>query len=192
MDDAAAVTEEQRRWLASRRAAARRRRKERESALEIRDLNLTAMMDMMTIILVFLLKSFSASTVASATSGDVRPPASTTRQTPREAVPVTITSRAILVKGSPVVTLRDGAFPEGELQGRLVLGLDAALKKEVAKLKQIASARPDAPFSGEMAVIADRGVPYQLLTAVLYTAGQNGLDRYRFVVLQKDAVATPP
>ena len=42
-----------------RKALARKKRKEREAAGEINELNITAMMDMMTIILVFLLKSFA-------------------------------------------------------------------------------------------------------------------------------------
>ena len=46
-----------------RKALARKKRKEREAAGEIKELNITAMMDMMTIILVFLLKSYAASSV---------------------------------------------------------------------------------------------------------------------------------
>ncbi|HLM43960.1 MAG TPA: biopolymer transporter ExbD, partial [Myxococcaceae bacterium] len=38
-----------------RKALARKKRKEREAAGEIKELNITAMMDMMTILLVFLL-----------------------------------------------------------------------------------------------------------------------------------------
>ena len=47
--------------LMFRKALARKKRKEREAAGEIHELNITAMMDMMTIILVFLLKSYAAS-----------------------------------------------------------------------------------------------------------------------------------
>jgi len=35
-------------------------------------------------------------------------------------------------------------------------------------------------------VIGDRKVPYDLLLTVLYTAGQNELENYRFVVIQKE------
>ena len=181
-----APTEEQLLRLAYRRGMARKKRKERDSAGEITDINLTAMMDMMTIILVFLLKSFSASSVAMVSSVDIRPPASTTRLTPKDAVPVTITSRSILVKDREVVRLVDGQLPADQRSGRLIPALDAALKKEVEKLKLIASYRADAPFSGEMSVIADKAVPYTLLTTVLYTAGQSELDKYRFVVLQRE------
>ncbi len=73
-----------------------------------------------------------------------------------------------------------------QLQGRLVVGLDAQLKKEVEKLKYIAERNPAAPFSKELSVIGDKKVPYDLLLTVLYTAGQNELENYRFVVLKKE------
>jgi biopolymer transport protein ExbD len=170
-----------------RRALARKKRKEREAASEVKELNITAMMDMMTIILVFLLKSFASSSASITASDDVRPPVSSTRATPKDTVAITITPKNILVGDRQVVRLENGAVPESQRQGRLVLGLDAQLKKEVAKLKYIAERNPAAPFNHELSVIADKMVPYDLLLTVLYTAGQNELENYRFIVLQRDA-----
>ncbi|MGE6759568.1 biopolymer transporter ExbD [Corallococcus sp. AB049A] len=170
-----------------RRALARKKRKEREAASEVKELNITAMMDMMTIILVFLLKSFASSSAAITASEDVRPPVSSTRATPKDTVAVTITPRFILVGDKEVVRLENGRIPQNQLQGRLVLGLDQRLKKEVEKLKLIASRNPAAPFTHELSVIADKMVPYDLLLTVLYTAGENELQNYRFIVLQRDS-----
>ncbi|WNZ65022.1 biopolymer transporter ExbD [Myxococcus sp. MxC21-1] len=172
--------------LSYRRALARKKRKEREAAGEIKELNITAMMDMMTILLVFLLKSFASSSAAVTASEDVRPPVSSTRATPKDTVAVTITPRNVLVGEREVLRLQNGQFPADTLQGRLVLPLDAQLKKEVEKLKYIAARNPSAPFSGELSVIADKKIPYDMLLTVLYTAGQNELENYRFVVLQKE------
>ncbi|HLL02798.1 MAG TPA: biopolymer transporter ExbD [Myxococcaceae bacterium] len=169
-----------------RKALARKKRKERESAGEIKDLNITAMMDMMTILLVFLLKSFASSSAAITASEDVRPPVSSTRASPKDTVAVTITPKNILVGDKEVVRLANGVVPADQLQGRLVVGLDAQLKKEVEKLKYIAERNPAAPFSKELSVIGDKKVPYDLLLTVLYTAGQNELENYRFVVLKKE------
>ena len=180
------ATDEDRQRMMFRQAVARKKRKEREAAGEIRELNITAMMDMMTIILVFLLKSYSASSVSMTASEDVRPPISTTRSTPRDTVAVTITPKHILVGDKTVVTLAGGQIPTDLLQGRLVMPLDAALKKEVDKLKFIADRNPNAPFSRELSVIGDRKIPYDLLLTVLYTAGHNELENYRFVVIQKE------
>jgi hypothetical protein len=169
-----------------RKAMARKKRKDREAAGEIKELNITAMMDMMTIILVFLLKSFSSSTVSMTSSEDVRPPISTTRATPKDTVAVTVTMKSILVGDKRVVELQNGVIPANVLQGRLVVPLGAALKKEVDKLKYIEARNASAPFTHELSVIAHRSIPYDLLLTVLYTAGQNELENYRFVVLQKD------
>lgn len=180
------ITDDDRQRMRFRQALTRKKRKERQAAGEVRDLNITAMMDMMTIILVFLLKSYSASSVAMTASQDVQPPLSTTRATPRDTVAITMTPTHIFVGDRSVVEMADGQLPAHELEGRLLLPLDRQLKKEVEKLKFIADRNPSAPFSRELSVIADRKIPYDLLLTVLYTAGRNELENYRFVVLQKD------
>jgi biopolymer transport protein ExbD len=178
--------------LMFRKAMTRKKRIERENAGQIRELNIVAMMDMMTIILVFLLKSYTASAISLTQSEDIKPPVSSTRATPRDTVAVTITPKDILVGDRVVVALENGAIPPSALNGRLVVPLDQALRKEVQKLKYIADRNPSAPFSKELSVIGDRRIPYDLLLTVLYTAGQNELENYRFVVLQKgDAPAGP-
>ena len=163
----------------------RERRRVREAAGQIRELNIVAMMDMMTIILVFLLKSYTASAISLTQSEDIKPPVSSTRATPRDTVAVTITPKTILVGDRVVVSLQNGQVPASALNGRLVVPLDQALRKEVEKLKFIAERNPQAPFSKELSVIGDKRIPYDLLLTVLYTAGQNELENYRFVVLQK-------
>jgi biopolymer transport protein ExbD len=184
--DGTEITDDDRQRMRFRQALTRKKRKERQAAGEVRDLNITAMMDMMTIILVFLLKSYSASSVAMTASQDVQPPLSTTRATPRDTVAITMTPTHIFVGDRSVVEMADGQLPAHELEGRLLLPLDRQLKKEVEKLKFIADRNPSAPFSRELSVIADRKIPYDLLLTVLYTAGRNELENYRFVVLQKD------
>lgn len=179
--------------LMFRKAMTRKKRIERENAGQIRELNIVAMMDMMTIILVFLLKSYTASAISLTQSEDIKPPVSSTRATPRDTVAVTITPKDILVGDRVVVALENGAIPPSALNGRMVMPLDQALRKEVQKLKYIAARNPAAPFSKELSVIGDRRIPYDLLLTVLYTAGQNELENYRFVVLQKgEAPASPP
>jgi biopolymer transport protein ExbD len=167
-----------------RKARARKKRIEREAEGEIRELNITAMMDMMTIILVFLIKSYSASSITVTASEDVRPPGSTTRTTPKDTVAITITQKAILVGDKRKVQLDRSTIDKADISGNLILPLDAALKKEVEKLKFIAARNPRAPFNNEVSIIGDKRIPYSLLSSVLYTAGQNELSNFRMVVIQ--------
>ncbi|MBX7113003.1 MAG: biopolymer transporter ExbD [Myxococcaceae bacterium] len=169
-----------------RKALSRKRRKEREAEGEIKELNITAMMDMMTIILVFLLKSYASSSVSMTQSEDIRIPVSSTRVAPKDTVSVTITTKSILVGDKKKVDLINAALQAKDLSGRTVVPLNDALKKEVEKLKFIAERNPNAPFTGELSVIGDKRIPYDLLLSVLYTAGQNELGNYRFIVVTKD------
>lgn len=181
------ITDDDRQRMRFRKAKARKKRKEREAEGEIKELNITAMMDMMTIILVFLIKSYSASSITMTASEDVRPPSSTTRIVPKDTVAITVTPKGVLVGDKRKVELTGSMqVKKSDSQGKLILPLDAALKKEVEKLKKIAERNPNAPFNHEVAIIGDKRIPYDLLSSVLYTAGQNELLNFRFVVLQKN------
>ena len=197
------VSEEQRSRMTYKKLIRRKRRKEREAEGEIRELNITAMMDMMTIILVFLLKSYQATSVTAASSGDVAPPISTTRLAPKDTVTVTVTRCApgpdhncragtgALMVGDKMVLAYEGDVIPGTAKvggdtGLLVEPLREALQKEVDKIKYIAQYNPAVQFTGELSVVGDRNMPYRMLTEILYTAGQVELDSYRFVVIKKE------
>jgi biopolymer transport protein ExbD len=200
------VSEEQRSRMTYKKLLRLKRRKEREAAGEIKELNITAMMDMMTIILVFLLKSYQASSVTMAASGDIAPPVSTTRLAPKDTVAVTITrcappkprevktcrpgDGAIMVGDKTVLTYDQDRIPaqykDGGENGVLILPLLDQLRKEVDKAKYIAQYNPNAQFTGELSVVGDRLMPYRILTEILYTAGQAELDSFRFVVIKKE------
>lgn len=201
--DIKTTTREQQEWMLLRRKMRRKRRKERDGEGEIAELNITPMLDMMTIILVFLLKSYSAQSVALASAGDIAPPLSTTRLSPKDTIAVTVTrctpspdhacapgTGALIVMEKTILTYDADRIPpevkEGGEKGLFIQPLFTALKHEVDKAKAIAAMNPDAPFTGELSVVGDKGIPYRMLTEVLYTAGRAELDSYRFVVLKEE------
>ena len=66
-------------------------------------LNITSMMDMMTIILVFLLKSYSAEDISVAPSEDLVIPVSSAQKVPKLAVNVVVSRKDIVVDGECVL-----------------------------------------------------------------------------------------
>jgi biopolymer transport protein ExbD len=169
----------------------RARRKAREAAGEIKELNITAMMDMMTIILVFLLKSYSASSLSINLSEELKLPTSTTQVQPQDNINVTISMREVAVNDRAAVRVENGIIParakeEGKADSFYVGAIYDVLKKEVDKQKYIAQYNPRVPFTGRINVIADRRVPYRTLMEVLYTAGQAELGEYKFMVLKSE------
>jgi biopolymer transport protein ExbD len=174
----------------------RARRKAREAAGEIKELNITAMMDMMTIILVFLLKSYSASSLNVNMSEQMKIPLSTTQLRPQENISVTVALDEIAVNDRAVVKKKEGGMTNGIVPPRYKEGGKAdafyvgalydAFKKEVDKQKYIAQYNRNQPFTGRVNVIADKRIPYRTLMEVLYTAGQAELGEYKFMVMKND------
>ena len=156
-------------------------------------LNITPMLDMMTIILVFFLKSFSVSVENISMSEDLTPPKSTSEVKPHSAVAVTITKNALLVEDIPVAAIKrgevDSSVKRDGLSGYLITPLLSQLQKHTVRLKKIekmtGGPRGKMPFKGEIVVVADQTIPYRLISEVLYTAGQAEYGKYRLVVLKK-------
>ena len=163
----------------------------REAEGEIRELNIVAMMDMMTIILVFLLKSYQASAINVNMGADLTIPQSTTQLHPQENISVTVSLREVAVNDRKVADVQGGLIPAAAKEGGradafFVGAVFEALKKEVEKQKTIAKWNKNAPFTGRVNVVADRKIPYRTLMEVLYTAGQAELGEYKFMVLKND------
>ena len=153
----------------------------------IKDLNITPMMDMMTIILVFLLKTFSSSTSTITFDQNLQVPKSITQLRPKEAVSVTITKKIVLVEGDAVAPINAGKVDpavkrDGE-NGYYVTQVVEILTKHANKERKVAELTGQ-KFEGELQIIADRSTPYRLLTEVLYSCGQAGYSNYRLVVLK--------
>ncbi len=187
----ATPTEEQLRREKETRDYRRARRKAREAAGEIRELNIVAMMDMMTIILVFLLKSYQASAINVNMGADLTIPQSTTQLHPQENITVTLSLKEVAVNDRKVVPVLGGLIPASVKEGGradafYVGAVYDALKREVDKQKYIAKFNKDAPFTGRINVVADKKIPYRTLMDVLYTAGQAELGEYKFMVLKND------
>lgn len=159
------------------------------------ELNITSMMDMFTIILVFLLKSYSAEDVSVAASADMELPASTAQQAPKIAVNVVVTKTMILVDGVQIMALgavadeqNPGAslitVPAEEKKGQMITRLFDTLQAKAENAKSIAEAsgRADMAFEGEILIQCDKTLPFAVLREVMYTAGQAQFSKFRFVV----------
>ncbi len=155
---------------------------------DIKDLNITPMMDMMTIILVFLLKTFTSSSVLVNMDQNLRLPPSMTRLGPKQAVPVTITKRILMVEGEAVAPINNGRIDpqlkrDGD-NGYYITPLVDILTKVARREKRVAEMTGD-KFKGELTIIADKSTPYRLLTEVLYSCGQAEYANYRLLVLKE-------
>jgi biopolymer transport protein ExbD len=168
--------------------ATRKRRKQkrhkRGSHDEITYLNITPMLDMMTILLVFLLKSFASST-QDVNVSNLTLPHSTTKLAIEEALSLMITQNEILVDQKVVTTLDQGVvrpedLPEGP-NGYLIKPLYDVLEARAMHLKRIEEFG-GTQFVGRIAVIADKTTSYKTLFRILYTAGRAEFGLFKLFV----------
>jgi len=162
-----------------KRRATKRRTKKDEN--EISYLNITPMLDMMTIILVFLLKSF-ASSATNVNVANLVLPHSTTQLKVEEAIQLMITPEAILVDQKLITPLEGGVIPDDQVsEGYLVDELYDALSTKADYFKRIEEFG-GAPFSGKIAVIADKNTTYRTIFKILYTAGRAEFGLFKLFV----------
>ena len=145
--------------------------------------------DTMTIILVFLLKSYSANPVQLKGGDDLKLPFSSAEQEPGESTAITVTLNNIIVTDAAVATLDKGEVAASDLSGGdfMIDPLFEARQQEVDKQKKIEKFNKKAKFTEVVTIIADRNVPFSLLSKVMYTAGQASFSKFKFAVVKRGA-----
>ena len=159
---------------------------------EINFLNITAMMDMMTIILVFLLKSMSTSSASLPQSNDLQIPKSVIgTEASEEGVPIIISKSHIMVEDEAVVDVPQDAthgveakYKRGGPNDLYITKLGQTVKAWRDTDRQIRIAQHKDASGSEAIIIADKDTPYRLLVEVLFTLGQNEYNKFHLMVLQ--------
>ncbi|MBL8027752.1 MAG: biopolymer transporter ExbD [Fibrobacteres bacterium] len=155
-------------------------------------LNITSMMDMFTIILVFLLKSFSAQGQLVAPAKGLTIPQATVDSTAVQAIGIEI---------SMDHKEKDGKMRQGKVQveGKFIVmtnevkdsksflipQLEEALKNYAEQARK-ASELFKEEFKGDVNIQADSAVSYDILTKVMFTCGQSGFPNMQMVVYKQD------
>jgi biopolymer transport protein ExbD len=170
----------------------RREIKRKATAPEINFLNITAMLDMMTIILVFLLKSMSQTSASIPQSPDLTIPKSIlTSEASQEGVPVLISKSQIVVDNQPILPVPadathgvEGKHKRGGPNDLYIVPLATTLQSWRDRDKAVRAATGKDPSFSEAIIIADKDTPYRLLVEVLFTLGQTEFSKFHLMVLQ--------
>lgn len=173
-----------------RRGRARRQRNRAFS------LQLTSMMDVLIIIVIFLLKSYGLSIMQVPQEDKMTLPVSKSTELFGEGIILMIAKDQISVDAEPVVQFigewKEAKFelPEdakaNELGGRILPVYDV-LKKKKEEFDALAARAPNPEearkkWTGELLVQADKEVPYDVIRRVMFTAGLVGFKQFRLTV----------
>jgi biopolymer transport protein ExbD len=144
--------------------------------------NLISMMDILTVLLLFLLKSYVAGGEVMVPAPGIHLPASTADQPPPTSVVVAIERGEIMVGGEHAASMSEALGGDGMEIAPLSARLQAiqAQQDEIARMR---GAKPEA--SRTVTIQGDRDIEFKVLQKVMYTLGQNGYENISLAVLQK-------
>jgi biopolymer transport protein ExbD len=160
---------------------------------EINFLNITAMMDMMTIILVFLLKSMSASSASIPQSDDLAMPKSVlTTEASQEGLAILVSKSHIVVDDNAVCPVPpdathgvEGKYKRsGGTNDLYIVPLANAAQSWRDRDVSLRAAMGKDTSSSEAIIIADSNMPFRLLTEVVFTLGQTSFAKFHLMVMQ--------
>lgn len=177
----------------------RRVARKRAGEPEINFLNITAMLDIMTIILVFLLKALGESSASVPQSDDLKLPASVIHTQPsQDGTVVTISKSQILVGDKRVLDLPGreslvqtgvgASFKRSGPNDLFIVPLGNALQSARRTDQAIRAAKGLGKGPSEAIIIADETTPYRLLVEVLWTLGQSEYGKYHLMVMQSKSI----
>jgi len=181
------------------KAALRKAKRRNQREPEIDFLNITAMLDLMTIILVFVLKSLATSTTAIPQNEDLQLPGSfLTKEPGEDGVIIRISKTQITVgeDAEPVVTYADihqlgqtgldARFKRNGPNDLFIMPLSTILQRYRENDKRFREAKGKDASTSDAIIIADETTPYRLLFEVLYTAGQCEFGHYHLLLRTGD------
>lgn len=146
-------------------------------------LNITAMADIFTIILVFLLKSFSTGATVTPTKG-LTLPSGQANAMDFTALKVEVTADSVLVEGEPAAQLSKYTFDPKDVQkDKSSQSLSEAISTYRKRQLAIAQQNPDVEVDSKILVVADKEVPYVTIKSVLASAAIHGYTDFKLAVV---------
>ena len=145
-------------------------------------LNLTSMMDMFTIILVFLLKTYSTEGQLIHPSEYLTLPHSTVKTMPEVALEVAVSKEWVFVNNEPIESISTIISQPG----LIVESLQAELLKYATDAKSMEE-KYGIPFSGKVTIQGDKDIPYRVMVKVMATCGRSEYPNMRLAVYKEEA-----
>lgn len=188
----------------------RKEKKKARIADSSSDLNINSLMDIMTILLVFLLVSITSDPLNVKQDDFLLLAKSTADYDPADSITVTITKDKMIVDNKYTVVKVDCTTPGGQICQKedykepgnkysvdksfkedgsessfMIVPLFKKLDELVKESKDLARELGDeAEFKGILTIICDRDIPFRMIAELVHTSGMAGLSDLRFAILK--------
>ena len=143
-------------------------------------LQITSMMDMFTIILIFLLFCFSAKPETLHLSKNLSLPESVSPQDYQENIKVVLSQTGLQLEDEIIAQVKEGK----------IMGLNPRKLKESCLYRQLISYREKADKLKQdedhhILFLCDKGLPFKTINTIIKTAAMAGYPNFQFAVLKK-------
>lgn len=164
-----------------------RRRRTRIHEVEEIPLQITSLADIMIIVLIFLLKSYSSEMEQDiAVPADIHLPVVSKGGSAKEDLRVEISENVVKVGGTVIASLRNFRFESSDLSREWSpVGTSRALTAALGRENR-ALAAAGKENTRPIWVFADRRVPYRTLQTVMASAALNGFTDVRLAVVKEE------
>lgn len=143
-------------------------------------LNITSMTDMFTILLVFLLQTYSTSDVQIIPENGLRLPSSASQANPVEAIKLSLSNDALKIDQTKIADVKNADFLPQDLEEKDT----NFIKPLFEQLDKIAKTSDKSHVKeGKILLQADKELPYATLRKVMYTASMAGFPQLKLVTL---------
>lgn len=146
-------------------------------------LNLTALMDIFTVLVFFLLVNSSNSQQLPA-NPEIVLPESTAQELPEEMLTIQISPTTILLQERPLMSIAEAT--QGD--SRVLPALVSELERYAERAAQLGGASDE---GRGLMIMADRHTSYALLQRIMHSANQTEYSRLTFAVLRGNGGDTP-
>ncbi len=146
---------------------------------------LTSLIDVMTILVIFLLMNFSANGEVLYMTKDIKLPDAYHGAMLERAPVISVSAEAVTFDGKMLLQTTD--MERGDVLN--VPELEDALRDEKRRYEQIHANDPDHPFRGLVNVQADRRIPFKVIKRVMFACNQSGFGNIKFAALSRESGA---
>jgi biopolymer transport protein ExbD len=150
----------------------------KHKTVEKGELNMNSMMDMMTIILLFLLKSYSVEGSLVKQSESLRLPESMRDDKPKKELNVAVSQNVIMVNDEPIMPVSQINQDEmliGPLAQKLLEYADKERELEVEVAKE---------FTHQVIIQGDKKITFDILFKIMYTCSKSEFYKMRLLTVQ--------
>ena len=164
----------------AQKKANRRGKKEQEASL-----GMTSLMDIVSIIVIYLLKSYASDPIMITPIAEQKIPMASADTPIQQGVAIYISSKEMIFNEKKLVALKDGEIDPNAIKNKhLIQPLYDAMMEEADKAKQMAE-QTQQEWEARAIIIGDQKLKFKTLVDVMYTAGRAEYVEYAFCVIKK-------